>query len=149
MYATRSCICFWSKSNVRQLNVRLHQLDSADSTPRTGCTRFTIPRQDCQIRLPHLRSHFTTAVETAAKINGRGNQCIGAQTVCNRLRGDILCAGHPYIRIAPLVVPFVHQHNLTLQCSGQRKATCRTGVLRLSADAQSGCSPMVSVLTKS
>jgi hypothetical protein len=47
--------------NMQQLNVRLHQLDCADYTPRTGCPRVTIPRQDSQIRLPHLRSHFTTA----------------------------------------------------------------------------------------
>jgi hypothetical protein len=53
-----------------------------------------------------------------------------------------------HIRIAPLVVPFVHQHNPTLQCSRQRKAICRTDVLRFSADAQSGCSPMVNALTK-
>jgi hypothetical protein len=78
---------------VRQLNVRLHQLDSADYTPRNGCPRVTIPRQDRQIRLPHLRSHFTTAVETDATIGGR----ISAQTVRNRLRGAVLCARLPYI----------------------------------------------------
>jgi hypothetical protein len=68
---------------VRQLNVRLHQLDSADYTPRTGCPRVTIPRQDRQIRLPHLRSHFTTALETAATIAGRGNRCRSSQTAKN------------------------------------------------------------------
>jgi hypothetical protein len=72
-----------NQSNVRQLNVRLHQLDSADYTPRNGCPRVTILRQDRQIRLPHLHSHYTTAVETAATIAGLGNQCISAQTVRN------------------------------------------------------------------
>jgi hypothetical protein len=128
--------------------MRLHQLDSADYTPTTGCPWVTVSRKDSQIRFPHLRSHFTTAVETAATIAGQGNRSISPQTVRNRLRGAVLCARRPYIRIAPLVVPFVHQHNLTLQCSGQRKATCRTRVLRFSADTQNGCSLMVSVLTK-
>jgi hypothetical protein len=32
--------------NVRQLHVRLHQLDSADYTPRTGYLQVTIPGQD-------------------------------------------------------------------------------------------------------
>jgi hypothetical protein len=50
-----------NQSNVRQLNVRLYQLDSADYTPRSGGPRVTIPNQDRQIHLPHLRSHFTTA----------------------------------------------------------------------------------------
>jgi hypothetical protein len=54
-----------NESNVRQLNVRLHLLDSADYTSRTGCPQVTILRQDRQICLPHLRSHFTTAVEIA------------------------------------------------------------------------------------
>jgi hypothetical protein len=60
-----------SAFGVHQSNVRLHQLDIADYTPRTGCPRVTIPRQDHQIRLPHLHSHFTTAVETAPTIAGR------------------------------------------------------------------------------
>jgi hypothetical protein len=47
-----------NQSNVRQLNVRLHQLDRADYTPRTGCLQVTIPRQDRQIRLPHLHSQL-------------------------------------------------------------------------------------------
>jgi hypothetical protein len=59
--------------------------DSTDYTPRTGCPRVTIPRQDPQIRLPHLLSYFRTAVKTAATIAGRGNQCVSAQTVRNRL----------------------------------------------------------------
>jgi hypothetical protein len=42
--------------NVRQLHVSLHQLDSTDYTPRTGCPWVTIPRQGRQIRLPHLHS---------------------------------------------------------------------------------------------
>jgi hypothetical protein len=78
--------------NVRQLHVRIHQLDSADYTPRTGCPLFIIPGQDRQIRLPHLRSHFTTVVETAATIAGQGNPCVSAQTVRNRLWGAVLCA---------------------------------------------------------
>jgi hypothetical protein len=78
--------------NVRQLHVRLHQLDSADYTPRTGCPWVTIPRQDHQICLPHLRSHFTTVVETAATIAGQGNSCVSAQTVRNRLWRAVLCA---------------------------------------------------------
>jgi hypothetical protein len=130
-----------NQSNVRQLNVHLYQMDSADYTPWTSFPRVSIPRQDRQIRLPHLL-HFTSAVATAATIAGRGNQCVSAQTVRNRLWGAVLSA-----RLRTLVVPFVHQRNLTLQCSGQRKATCRTGVLRFSSDAQSRCSPMVSVLT--
>jgi hypothetical protein len=32
--------------NVRQLHLRLHQQDSADYTPRTGCPRIIIPGQD-------------------------------------------------------------------------------------------------------
>jgi hypothetical protein len=146
MYATGSCI--WvNQINVRQLHVCLHQLDTADYTPWTGCPRVTIPVQDRQIRLPHLRSHFTTVVETAATFVGQGNPCVSTKTVRNRLRSCTLCTT-PYIWIAPLLVPFVHHRNLTLQCSGQHKTTCRTGVLRFSADAQSACSPMVSVLTK-
>jgi hypothetical protein len=84
---------------VLQLNVRLHHLDSADYTPRTGCPRVTIPRQDRQIRLPHLRSHFTTSLKTAATIARRGSQCISVQTGRNRLREAVLCAQRPYIRI--------------------------------------------------
>jgi hypothetical protein len=61
-----------NQSNVRQLNMRLHQLNSAVYTPRTRCPRVTIPRQDRQIRLLHLCSHFTTAVK---------NQGFTAQTV--------------------------------------------------------------------
>jgi hypothetical protein len=38
-----------NQSNVQQLNVRLHQLDSVDYTPRISCLRVTIPRQDRQI----------------------------------------------------------------------------------------------------
>jgi hypothetical protein len=72
-----------NQSNVQQSNV--HQLDSADNTPRTGCPRVIILRQDRQIRLPHLSSYFTTAMETAATIAGRGNQCVSGQTVRNRL----------------------------------------------------------------
>jgi hypothetical protein len=64
--------------NVRQLHVRLYQLDSADYTARTGCPRVTILGQDRQIRLPHLRSHFTTVVETATTIAGEGKQCVSA-----------------------------------------------------------------------
>jgi hypothetical protein len=109
---------------VRQLNLRPHPLDSLDYTPRTGFLRCTMSRQDRQIRLPHLRSHFTTAVESAATIAGRGNQCISAQTVRNRQQRAGLCAPRPNIRIAPLVVSFVHHHNLTRQCSGQRNVTC-------------------------
>jgi hypothetical protein len=78
--------------NVRKLHVRLHKLDSADYTPRTGCPQVTILRQDRQICLPHLHSHFTTVVETAATIVGQGNPCASAQTVRNRLWGAVLCA---------------------------------------------------------
>jgi hypothetical protein len=77
--------------NVRQLHVRLHQLDSTDYTSRTGCKRVTILGQDRQIRLPHLRSHFTTVVETATTNAGQGNQCVSAQTVRNVLWGAVLC----------------------------------------------------------
>jgi hypothetical protein len=72
-------------STVQQLNMRLHHLDSADYTPGTGCPQVTIPRQGCQIRLPHMCSYFTTAVQTAATITGRGNRCVSVQNVRNRL----------------------------------------------------------------
>jgi hypothetical protein len=103
-----------NQSNVQQLNMRLHQLDSADYTPGTGCQRVIIPRQDPQI-------HFKTVEETASTIAGQGNQCASVQTVRNRLWGAILCARLRTFElllklvIAPLVVPYVHQRNLTLQ----------------------------------
>jgi hypothetical protein len=71
--------------NMPQLHVCLHQLDSDEYTPRTGCLRVIILGQDSQIRLPHLCSHFTTVFQTAATIAGQGNQCASIQIVRNRL----------------------------------------------------------------
>ena len=62
------------QSTVQRSKGRLHQFGNTDDRPRPGHPRVTIPRQDGQIRLEHLRNRFKTAVETVATIAARGNQ---------------------------------------------------------------------------
>lgn len=46
---------------------------SSTDCPNSGRARETTPRQDCEIRLAHLRDRFHTVVQTAMEKPGRRN----------------------------------------------------------------------------
>ena len=70
------------QSTVQRSKGRLHQFGNTDDRPRPGHPRVTIPRQDGQIRLEHLRNRFKSAVETVPTIAGRGNQYFYLSAYC-------------------------------------------------------------------
>ena len=66
-----------AQSTISRLHERLDTTGTTSDRPRSGRPRETTLRQDCQIRLIHLRNRFKTSVETAATIPGRqlGKTC--------------------------------------------------------------------------
>ena len=71
---------------VHRLPGRLVQFGNTNDRPRSGRPRVTTARQDCLMRLTHLRNRTQTAVEPAITTPGTHNHRISAQAVRNRIR---------------------------------------------------------------
>ena len=58
------------QTTIHRLQGRLVQFGNTDDRPRSGRPRVTTARQDCLMRLTHLRNQTRTAVETAITTQG-------------------------------------------------------------------------------
>jgi transposase len=76
---------------------RLRQTGSTSDRSHSGRPRETTPRQDCHIRLIHLRDWFVPTTVTARQTQGRRNPRISAQKVCNRLKAAGLRSRRPVV----------------------------------------------------
>lgn len=74
-----------------------------------------------------------------------GGVAYGRRTPLHVIHGNMNALKYRDEILAPLVVPFAHQHN---SATGQRKAACGKSVFKFSADKQRKCSSMDSVFTR-
>ena len=75
-----------TKRTIRNLQRRFLETGSWKDRPRSGQPRVTTIRQDCHIRISHLRKRFQPATRTAALTIGTHGRPVSGHTVRRRLK---------------------------------------------------------------